>query len=491
MTEDSLLRVLLLETILYIVAISILTFYYVYIWRNSKKTVLLQSYLAMHILAILLLLSKYTITIAPDDTIVLVTIFIYKSIKVFFILSSVIFGYYLLKGRILNFFNLAILIGLIATLVMELLFANGLFNSSIDISPILVLLVFTFHFFIAYRYGLLYTLSMGIVKSLQMFNNAVLVFDETGEILYANEAKNRFEDEVMESVKTVCQDLIKKNLLSRAEFYKKEFQFPEYGKVLTVWMRPTKSTYKGTIGYISIIHDDTIIINMIDDLKEKNQQLEEINEGIKMYTEDLKKLVAIEERNILSKEIHDVLGHSLNYTLKVLESNKIIIDSKPEKAIERLKAAVIEIDKGLGEIRAASINRDNTLLMDFSSFSEELRKMALRHKEIGVEIDIVSLDDLPTNNKMIFSTFYRICQEAVTNSIKHGQANQVIISITNRGNQGILRIVDNGKGCLNIIKGSGLLGMEERIGVIGGDIVSNSFDDGSGFQVCATIPLDN
>ncbi len=91
--------------------------------------------------------------------------------------------------------------------------------------------------------------------------------------------------------------------------------------------------------------------------------------------------------------------------------------------------------------------------------------------------------------KKITNDIYRICQESVTNAIKHGNAEKIAISIKNRSGFIELYILDNGKGCGEIIKGTGLSSMESRVQRLGGTINFSSFEGQEGFMVRAGIPM--
>jgi signal transduction histidine kinase len=83
---------------------------------------------------------------------------------------------------------------------------------------------------------------------------------------------------------------------------------------------------------------------------------------------------------------------------------------------------------------------------------------------------------------------YRVCQEAITNSIRHGKATRVVIVLRFNPDCLCLSIVDNGKGCGSIIKGLGLTGMEERVKRLNGTISYGPNGD-EGFNISAEIPL--
>ena len=491
MIDMSQINYLALETLQYVVVLALLTVYLVYIWRNTKLTVLLQRYFVMHFLAILVLLTSYAVNIAPTESIKWFCAGAANVLQACFILSSISFTYHLLKGRSLSILHFSFIALVFSALAFQLLFVRNIPYSPVDVRPLFTLLVFSFFFYGVNRLGWFSILSKGVIESLEMLNDAVLVYDNKGVVLYANKACRNLDDETLGPINTVCREVIEEIPRSEAEVFKKSIGLPESGKALWVLLRPIRSIFKRTVGYVCIIHDDTDIVALIHALEDKNRQLEEMNTNIKQLLADIERMTVQKERNMLAKEIHDVLGHSLNYALHVLESNRIIVDKDPERAIERLRQAVIHIDRGLGEIRADFLNETNpnTSLDSFVPFSQELKRMVQKYKDIGLGAEIAALDDLSGYSEQLFRTLYRICQEAITNAVKHGAANQVIISIKKAGDSAVLRIVDDGAGCAAVIKGGGLSGMEARVRELGGVILFSGFEDGRGFQIQASIPL--
>lgn len=385
-----------------------------------------------------------------------------------------------------SLYRIFIMLITLMAFTLQFLFVSNIFHSPIDINPILILLIFTFLFFGAYRMGLLNTLSIGVIRSLKMYNDAILVLDEKGAEVYRNHVCSVMGEETINFIAAQFADTVGKSQeLSSSSELKTVYK----GKTFTASVRPVKTIWKKTIGYVCIIHDDTEFLDLINDLKEKNEQLVLMNESIRGLAAEIRRLAVIEERNVLAKEIHDVLGHSLNLAFHILESNKTIIDKQPEKAIQRLKKVLEDIDKGLGEVKAVPSAgavrqqcQERTLYADISNMADRLR-------EAGISVELAISEDIRGCDNRVIQTIYRICQEASTNSIKHGKATQVVMSIKRKESTILVHIVDNGKGCASFSKGNGLKGMEERVKEIGGSISFGPFDDNKGFLVHAVLPV--
>jgi signal transduction histidine kinase len=82
----------------------------------------------------------------------------------------------------------------------------------------------------------------------------------------------------------------------------------------------------------------------------------------------------------------------------------------------------------------------------------------------------------------------RIVQEAFTNSIRHGKASRILIHFWEFSREFTMTVTDNGIGAVNIVKGIGLAGMEERLESAGGTLAVSSPPEG-GFRLRIAIPL--
>ena len=81
---------------------------------------------------------------------------------------------------------------------------------------------------------------------------------------------------------------------------------------------------------------------------------------------------------------------------------------------------------------------------------------------------------------------YRVIQESITNSIRHGNASKIWVQIDKLNAEIKLHIKDNGSGCEQINPGFGIKHMMERIGMLNGTV---SFNGEHGFEVDVRIPI--
>ena len=88
-------------------------------------------------------------------------------------------------------------------------------------------------------------------------------------------------------------------------------------------------------------------------------------------------------------------------------------------------------------------------------------------------------------------TAYRIVQEALTNVLRHAQARQAHVDLAFGDEELVVRVADDGRGCdgkaADEPSGQGLVGMRERVAVLGGHLDAGPGPDG-GFVVEARLP---
>ena len=206
------------------------------------------------------------------------------------------------------------------------------------------------------------------------------------------------------------------------------------------------------------------------------------------------------ERVRIARELHDVLGHTLNLVVIQAGAAQRVYESSPEKALEAVKSiestsrqALSDVDRMLGILRdpdepantapsleaRPSLSRINKLVSELASTGQTIEFTISGH-----ESKLAASTDL---------TAYRVVQEALTNVMTHAAGskarvdidygdNQLEVSVTNDGS-GIDKLADRKSG------GRGIVGMRERTSLFGGKFEAGSTDDG-GWRVNATFPLN-
>ncbi len=258
-------------------------------------------------------------------------------------------------------------------------------------------------------------------------------------------------------------------------------------------IRPIYSIRNRIIGKILCFNDITEYKNRINTISEKNIELEELNnelsqanKQISEYAETSKELAITKERNRVAHEIHDTIGHTMTMLITLMKVAKIEFASNPEQAETKLEQGIELATEGLNEVRN-SIYGISIRKQDNMSITDSVKEIIENFKGTGRNIELSVFGYEKNSDKAYMDVIYRICQEATTNSIKHGNADQIDIMLKFTEDKTKVYIIDNGIGCKGLIKGFGLRGMEERVRKMNGTISYGS-SGGKGFNIHVEFP---
>lgn len=221
-------------------------------------------------------------------------------------------------------------------------------------------------------------------------------------------------------------------------------------------------------------------------ISKKLRMISLVNKKLQRYAVVTERIGENNERKRLSREIHDTVGHALAGVAAGIDACIVMIDSNPEATKSQLKViskvvrqGMVDVRKSLNKLRPGALEKQGfkeaieKMIDDFGSLSEVNIKLDYRLKDVDLE---------NTTEDILF----RIIQESMTNSVRHGGASQINISLYMEENNLCLYIKDNGIGCSEISYGFGLKQMKERVAIINGKV---KFDGTNGFMVMVKIPI--
>ena len=201
-------------------------------------------------------------------------------------------------------------------------------------------------------------------------------------------------------------------------------------------------------------------------LKEQENQLFEQKKELQQaqYTMGtMKELYTLQERNRISREIHDSVGHSLSTIIIQLGAiSKLSEENNPQ--ISQMSSQLREFAvKGLQEVRTVvhDLKPEQLTKQQLTVALEEFIYETKQHS--GVEF--VFRQNKPTFQltKEQELTIFRGVQEATTNAIRHGKATKITLLMMYSTNELIVTIMDNGGGSSAISLEGGLKALEERL----------------------------
>lgn len=202
-----------------------------------------------------------------------------------------------------------------------------------------------------------------------------------------------------------------------------------------------------------------------------------------------------EERKRISRELHDIIGQTLtriNIHLATLKRDAATNAGGLEQNIARTQQLV---EKSVSVVHRFARELRPTVLDDLGLIPALHTLLKGFHEETGIRVNLSAFAAVEQLNGDKRTVLYRVAQEALTNVARHAQASQVQMKIQKRDDAVVMKIKDNGKGfqverALHSRKGKrlGLLGMRERLDMVGGTFTIRS-TPGKGTEVLAQIPL--
>ncbi len=395
-------------------------------------------------------------------------------------------------------------LGIIIPLIFNALYVCDLIDPRFDLTPVSCNLSLVILAYAIYKHRFLDIVPQGIAVALDNLQEGVLVVNNRGQVLDNNRALAcllgieddvitlRSVDEADESLAKICgEEKVITRLVedARAEIGIQIREIVLSGqliKSLTVQAK-TWQTDGRKEGYVIMLYDNSRYRELITELEDRNSELDLLNRRLQEHAENLKRLAIMRERNRLAREIHDVMGHSLVLLLNILETSKLLLATDPYMARQKAREALNYAKTGLRELKSALREDNKRQDKAIEELLADLEKLADRYRVAGMNVDLTVKGHRRSLDFPLYHTVFRLCQEGLTNALRHGKAEEASIFIRFSPGETEVFILDNGKGCQVIKKGNGLTGMEERVSRLNGMLRYGSSEEG-GFVVHARVP---
>ncbi|WP_433773275.1 sensor histidine kinase [Bacillus wiedmannii] len=221
-----------------------------------------------------------------------------------------------------------------------------------------------------------------------------------------------------------------------------------------------------------------------DKMRKDMQRLTKSLHENKEYIRQSEYTFKLEERNRLSQEIHDKIGHSMTGALIQMEAAKRLMEIDKEKSAELLQNAIHISKDGIESIRVTLKNmKPPTEQIGIHRMKLFIEEFAGKH---DVNIPFVYKGNLDMISPIQWKIIGENVTEALTNAMKYADATVISIDIHVLNKVVKVQVKDNGKGAVLVKKGLGIMGMEERTASVNGKII---VDGTSGFSVTMLLPM--
>jgi two-component system sensor histidine kinase UhpB len=252
-------------------------------------------------------------------------------------------------------------------------------------------------------------------------------------------------------------------------------------------IRSGKTDVRVALGEISDERFDRLagaFNQMLEQLAHDAHEMQQLSRQILQAQED--------ERYRLARELHDEAAQSLTSLLvhiRLLERA-----NNPAEAQHHVQDLRELTARALEDVRRVALDLRPTILDDLGLAAALEWRVDEFNKQEGIDaaISVLGLDRrLPRETELVL---YRVGQEALSNVNRHAGASEVKVSLHREGELCVLQVADNGVGFdpaqvdRRDGRGLGLVGMRERVAMVGGELEVTS-RPGSGTNILARVPL--
>jgi len=215
--------------------------------------------------------------------------------------------------------------------------------------------------------------------------------------------------------------------------------------------------------------------------------------------EERARQAAVDERARIARELHDVVAHSLSVMVVQAGAARRILDRDPVEARKSIKAietsgreALVEMRRLLGIVRKQ--NGQHPPRAPQAGIDElEALLAAVRQAGIDASLDVEG-PRRPVPPGLSLAA-YRLVQEGLTNVLKHSKAQHAHVHLKFEDSALQIKISDDGRGQVTFEgekpAGYGLVGLKERVLLLGGEFASGNLPNRAGFYVSARLPLSS
>ncbi|MEV6165218.1 sensor histidine kinase [Streptomyces sp. NPDC052052] len=231
-------------------------------------------------------------------------------------------------------------------------------------------------------------------------------------------------------------------------------------------------------------------------------QLEERAARLEREREAQSKVAVAAERARIARELHDVVAHNVSVMVVQADGAAYVMDATPDQARQALETisstgrqALAEMRRLLGVLRTGDGQESGEYVPQPDV--EQIEELVEQVRRTGLAVDFTvegTARPLPSGVEL---TAYRIVQEALTNTRKHGgpDAGASVRLVYFDDGLGLL-VEDDGHGAAHELyedggadgAGHGMIGMRERVGMVGGTLDAGP-RPGGGFRISALLPL--
>lgn len=240
-------------------------------------------------------------------------------------------------------------------------------------------------------------------------------------------------------------------------------------------------------------HDHAVVQLVIDDVTERRRaatEMERAGQALRRLQASVVEAREEEQRRI-SRELHDELGQRLTALKMDVTALADIAGLDPNHA--RVKSMQTMLDETVASVRRIASDLRPLMLDDLgldAAIEWLARDMARR---TGIDIRVALDDAHATPSGRVAIVLYRTMQEALTNVVRHAEAQHVEIGLRAHDQQWVLTVQDDGVGLPDASSpredAFGLMGIHERAAMLGGRLSIETAEPQGGTRLTMVLPV--
>lgn len=230
-----------------------------------------------------------------------------------------------------------------------------------------------------------------------------------------------------------------------------------------------------------------ILSRAILDAERARDALDAANQQLRAYAAQREELAAERERNRIARDIHDGLGHYLTTIHMQIQAAQAVLDRDRPRAEQTLTKAQHIAQEALGDVRR-SVRALRLGPSEHQPLPQVLAGLAAATQASGLAVSLAVLGAPRPLGVQAEQAIVRAAQEGLTNVQKHATAARATLTLDYQNPSRVRLLVrDDGRGAERTDGGFGLVGLRERVQVLGG-CVAVATAPGSGLTLTVEVP---
>lgn len=383
-------------------------------------------------------------------------------------------------------------LAIVAPLVLNLIYISGGLRSLFralniriifDITPIVFTWSLLLFVYVTFRYEFFELSPLMRHEIMEKLSTPLLLLDQELRLVFMNKAMETFYDEAFY---TRVKELIVKGESGPEDLTDAfEGSFWLNSRCYKVFIKKVYGQKQWS--FVATFNDITPYRQLERALMEKKEELDHANEQLQTTIHALKETSISGARSYVARELHDIIGHSLVVTIKLLEVAELYYGKNEQTSREAIMEGVEAISLGVREMHTVSREDKMTHMYNGKTLQRELKQILGHVESTGIQTNFQFKGGLVTLEEQTFDVIRKVCTELMTNTLKHGNAANLLLSLDLDKDMIRIHVVDDGDGCQELVWGNGLQGIADRLDLVKGT-VRYTTDVSEGFGVYITIP---